>query len=113
MPRGGARKGAGRKRTADTPEGKLRRDLALKALKEGTTPLEVILEAMKDAYETDGARAALPYAKEAAPYVHPKLSNVDTSLRGVLEHYTAQPIPVAERNTDGLDAASRPPERSN
>lgn len=100
MARGGSRKGAGRKKTADTPEGQLRRELAIKALKEGTTPLEVMLEAMKAAYEEGGAKAAMPFAKEAAPYIHPKLTSVDANVNGVIGQYAAQPIPVESRHSD-------------
>lgn len=102
MARGGKRKGAGRPKTADTPEGQLRRDLAIRALKEGTTPLEVMLEAMREAYEEGGASAAMPYAKEAAPYLHPKLSSVDAKVDGVIGQYAAQPIPVEQRDSDSL-----------
>lgn len=105
--RGGARKGAGRKKTADTPEGQLRRDLAIRALKEGTTPLEVMLEAMREAYTEGGAAAAMPYAKEAAPYLHPKLSSVDAKVDGVIGQYAAQPIPVESRDSDALASAAR------
>lgn len=105
--RGGARKGAGRKKTADTPEGKLRRELTLRALKEGTTPLEVMLEAMKEAYEEGGAKAAMPFAKEAAPYLHPKLANVENKVEGVLGTYAAQPIPVESRDSDAMESTTR------
>lgn len=100
MARGGVRSGAGRKKTADTPEGQLRRELAIKALKEGTTPLEVMLEAMREAYEEGGAKAAMPFAKEAAPYLHPKLTSVDANLNGAVGHYEAQPIPTEQRHSD-------------
>jgi hypothetical protein len=79
MPRGGKRPGAGRKRTKDTPAGKLNSALVQKVLKDGTTPLQVMMEAMKAAYETGGAVAAVPFAKECAPYVHPKLAATEHS----------------------------------
>ena len=72
----------------------------MKALEEGTTPLEVILEAMRDAYKEGGAQAAVPFAKEAAPYVHPRLSAVDAKVDGVIGQYAAQPIPVESRDSD-------------
>jgi hypothetical protein len=97
MPRGGKRAGAGRPRTKDTPAGKLNAELVLRALKEGTTPLDVMLEAMKEAYEEGGALKAMPYAKEAAPYMHPKLTSVDATLSGQVGQYQAQPVPVEER----------------
>lgn len=98
MARGGRREGAGRKKSADTPEGKLRRELAVRALTEGKTPLEVMLQAMREAYDQGGASAAFLYAKECAPFMHPKLSAVDAKLDGTLGTYEAQPIPVEERD---------------
>lgn len=100
MPRGGQREGAGRKKGAVNQATRERQEVALKALREGTTPLEIMLEAMKMAYEEGGAVAAMPYAKEAAPYVHPKLANVDSKVNATLEHYTAQPIPTEQRHSD-------------
>lgn len=98
MPRGGPRKGSGRPKSADTPEGKLRRELAIKALTEGRTPLEVMLEAMRDAYDSGGAAAAFIFAKECAPFMHPKLSAVEAKVDGTLGTYEAQPIPVEQRD---------------
>lgn len=80
MPRGGRRPGAGRKPGSVTPATRRRQEVALQALKEGTTPLEVLLEAMRSAYEKGGAMAAAPFAKEAAPYVHPKLSAIEAKV---------------------------------
>lgn len=102
MSRGGKRPGAGRKARKDTPAGKLQEEIKLQALKEGTTPLEVMLEGMREAYKTGGAKAAMPYAKEAAPYLHPKLASVEAKVDGVLGTYAAQPIPVEERHSDVL-----------
>jgi len=107
--RGGKRKGAGRPKSADTPIGKLRQELTMRALKEGTTPLEVMLEAMREAYEQGGAAAAMPYAKEAAPYLHPKLSSVDAKVDGVIGQYAAQPIPVEQRDSDSVASPAGTP----
>ena len=80
MPRGGARPGAGRRKGAAT---KRTRDIADKAAAEGTTPLEVMLGAMRALWEkaTEGktvaadiAKEAAAIAKDAAPYMHPKLT---------------------------------------
>src|SRR5207302_8270258 len=98
--RGGHRTGAGRKRGTVTAKTRRRQEVALRALEQGTTPLEVILEAMREAYRQQGAAAAVPYAKEAAPYVHPRLSAVDANIDGVIRQYAAQPIPVEERHSD-------------
>jgi methanogenic corrinoid protein MtbC1 len=83
--RGGKREGSGRKVGSAT---KKTREIANKALEEGITPLEVMLETMRTAYyaaddcENAEARSALlkiahDAAKDAAPYVHPKLAAVE------------------------------------
>lgn len=99
--RGGKRNGAGRPKTKDTPAGKLNAELVLRALREGTTPLDVMLEAMKEAYEKGGALLAMPYAKEAAPYMHPKLTSVDATLSGQIGQYQAVPVEEREQKPNG------------
>lgn len=74
--RGGARKGAGRKAGSAT---KKTREIADKAASEGITPLEVMLEAMNHfRAEGDMQKAAL-FARDAAPYIHPKLASMEMS----------------------------------
>jgi hypothetical protein len=73
--RGGRKKGTTNKAT------KKRRDIAEKALEQGKSPLEVLLEAMNDAYKTGGAAAAAAFAKDAAPYVHPKLATIAADVK--------------------------------
>lgn len=46
---------------------------------EGLTPLEVMLGAMRDAWSNGDKAAAANFAKDAAPYLHPRLSNVQHS----------------------------------
>lgn len=103
MARGGKRSGAGRKKGSKAPKTvtreKLTSEIALKALAANVTPLEVMIEAMHDAYKAGGAMVAAPFAKECAPYVHPKLSNIEANLGGSVGHYEAQPIAVEERNS--------------
>jgi len=109
MSRGGKRPGAGRKRTKDTPAGKLNSALVQKVLADGTTPLQVMLEAMKTVYEKGGAVAAVPYAKECAPYVHPKLAATEHS--GSIETQTAEMTDseLGVRIAFALALADRPP----
>lgn len=82
---GGKRKGAGRKAGSSTTK---TREIADKALAEGISPLEVMLAAMRDVYamaslesEQESRIALLSsaanFAKDAAPYVHPKLSAIE------------------------------------
>ncbi len=74
MAHGGHRKGAGRKQSALTTK---TRKIAEEAIADGLTPLEVMLTAMRthaDAMEWDEAAAI---AKDAAPYMHPRLAAIE------------------------------------
>jgi hypothetical protein len=84
MPRGGARKGAGRKAGTATVRS---RSVADKLLDQKLTPLQVLVEAMELAYEAGDMRAAANMAEKAAPYMHPRLSSVNaqTSLQGSMQ----------------------------
>ncbi len=74
MALGGKREGAGRKPgTANLKT----REIANKALQEGITPLEVMLAAMRKAYDAEDMKEAATFAKDAAPYVHPRLAAVE------------------------------------
>jgi hypothetical protein len=78
MARGGKRPGAGRKQGVANQR---TRRIADKAALEGILPLEVMLIAMRkhaDAEEWDEAAA---HAKDAAPYIHPKLAAVQHTGR--------------------------------
>lgn len=74
MARGGKRQGAGRKRGSATRK---TREIADKAAEEGVTPLEVMLDAMRELYERGEKVAASSLAKDAAPYCHPKLAAIE------------------------------------
>lgn len=80
---GGARKGAGRKKGSCTAK---TRELAEKAIESGMSPLEYLLEVMRDVGQDQKDR--IDAAKSAAPYIHPKLSAVqidgDMGLSGEL-----------------------------
>jgi hypothetical protein len=74
MPRGGRRPGQGR------PKGVLNKKsqaIAREAAERGITPLEVMLEAMQF-YHAQGDRdKAAAIAKDAAPYIHPRLAAIE------------------------------------
>lgn len=53
--------------------------LVAQATSDGISPLEVMLGAMREAWEKGDREAAANFAKDAAPYVHPKLANVQHS----------------------------------
>lgn len=82
---GGARPGAGRKKGTKSQK---TREIADKAAASGITPLEVMIEAMRHAYdqakiEKDPQKKsvymklAAEHAHDAAPYMHPRLQPVD------------------------------------
>ena len=74
---GGARPGSGRKPgTAN----RRTREIADKAIKGGLTPLEYMLQVVRDEKEDRSVR--LDAAKGAAPYIHPKLCNVEANVKG-------------------------------
>jgi len=74
MPRGGKREGAGRKAGAVTTR---TREIADKAASEGLTPLEYMLQVLRDEAASKDDR--MWAAEKAAPFVHPKLAAVDHS----------------------------------
>jgi hypothetical protein len=76
---GGPRPGAGRPRGSAN---KKTQEIAAQAMAEGITPLEVMLKAMRMAWENSNISDAVEMAAKAAPYVHPRLQAVDTKLSG-------------------------------
>jgi len=86
MARGGSRKGAGRKLGSATTK---TREIADRASKSGVVPLEVMLDAMRFFHGKAGEpnatadiamtnyRLAADIAKDAAPYMHPKLASIE------------------------------------
>lgn len=78
MPRGGSREGAGRKPGSVNRK---TREIAEKAIAEGVTPLEVMVQAMREAFKTGGALAAFQYAEKVAPFMHPRLQAVSARVR--------------------------------
>lgn len=75
MARGGKRAGAGRKKGQVSQETAERKSIAAKALAEGLTPLDYMLRILRDEGQEQSARFAA--AKEAAPYLHPRLAAVE------------------------------------
>lgn len=123
--RGGPRKGAGRKPGATT---KKTREIADKAAEQGITPLEVMLDNMRFAHcEASGLVAKLlenpevtpddfnsfkellrfrgmaqEAAKDAAPYIHPRLSAVEMNAKVTTRSLDEE---LAELNAIEPDAA--------
>ena len=74
MTHGGKRTGAGRKKGSKTARVQ---EIAAEAKAAGITPLEVMLGAMRQAWDGNDKDAAARFAKDAAPYVHPRLAAVE------------------------------------
>ena len=77
MPRGGARPGAGR------PTGQRDRfaqQSIRRVVDEGTTPLDFMLSVLRDEKKPEAVR--MDAAKAAAPYVHPRLANIEATHKG-------------------------------
>lgn len=72
--RGGARAGAGRPKGAAT---KRTREIADAAAASGITPLEFMLNVMRN--EANELPMRVDAAKSAAPYIHPRLAAVEHS----------------------------------
>jgi hypothetical protein len=93
--RGGARPGAGR------PPGSMNHrsaEIARQATEAGITPIEVMLSAMRDLWEegtSEGKREAARIAKDAAPYVHPRLSSIDQTVREATRFVIRAPEPCS------------------
>ena len=77
---GGARKGAGRKPGSVTTKTRAIADRQT----EGITPLEVMLKAMRK-HDSDGdIDGAATFARDAAPYMHARLSAVESKHSGAI-----------------------------
>ena len=85
MARGGSRAGAGRKAGSANVR---TREIADKAAADGITPLEYLLSLLRKPYPKDAdANTLAQYdamkldaAKAAAPYIHPRLANIDKAV---------------------------------
>ena len=92
---GGARPGAGR------PSGSKNQrsaEVARQATEAGLTPIEVMLSAMRELWEegtSESKREAARIAKDAAPYVHPRLASIDQTVREAARFVIQAPEPCS------------------
>lgn len=86
MALGGKRPGAGRKKGGISQKTRLRHELTKKAVAAGLTPMEFMLQQMRD--PTNDMALRMDAAKAVAPYIHPKLATVEHkgSLDGEITH---------------------------
>jgi hypothetical protein len=73
MASGGRRPGAGRPKGSVT---KKTQDIAAQALADGVSPLEVMLIAMRRSFDQGDFAGAAAFAKDAAPFCHPRFNAV-------------------------------------
>ena len=76
MARGGSRSGAGRPKGAHN---KASDERQAKIAAAGETPLDVMIEAMRAHRDAGDLDKAADRAKDAAPYVHPRLTAVEAT----------------------------------
>lgn len=109
--RGGKRPGAGRKKGSVSKETMLRKQIAEQALASGISPLDVLLTAMRFAWDKGDHKDAASYAKEAAPYVHPRLASSNVSVndkRNIADLSTAELAAILDEERGSREGADAP-----
>lgn len=104
MASGGKRPGAGRRKGSLT---KKTVEIATRAAEEGITPLEFLLDAMRDEGQQFDKR--LDAAKAAAPYMHARLSNIEhkTDPNAVVGFALISAVPRTDADTNDDKPAPR------
>ena len=105
--RGGARPSAGR-----PPGSKNQRsaEVARQATEAGITPIEVMLCAMRELWEegtSTSKREAARIAKDAAPYVHPRIASIDQTVTGARRFVIRAPEPCSVEEWEANVRAGR------
>lgn len=91
---GGRRDGAGRKVGSAS---KRTREIANKAAAEGITPLEVMLQTMRDAWDSEDRKTATEMAIAAAPYIHPRLAATEMKVDGEYRQRVISDKPMSDQ----------------
>lgn len=99
MARGGKREGAGRPAGAVT---KRSREVADKASAEGLTPLEYMLDVLRN--DQADPKDRMWAAEKAAPYIHPKLASVEHTGDPDKPFHMVQRIELVALTTDDDDS---------
>lgn len=108
--RGGRREGAGRKKGSTTKATVYRQEMLAKAAAEGISPLEVIMTAMRAAWDAGNTDKAVEHAIAAAPYMHPRLAATQHS--GDKDNPLAVAIASSVPRDDADDDDQRHPAQS-
>ena len=77
MTRGGKRQGAGRKIGAVTKKSSV---VANELSQSGIMPLEILVTSMRTAWTSGDTALACSLARDAAPYMHPRIAPKDTPV---------------------------------
>lgn len=80
MAKGGARKGAGRKKGGITKATMYRQEMYARAAADGISPLDVMITTMRKAWAANNIPEAMQAAVHAAPYMHPRLQATAVTL---------------------------------
>lgn len=106
--KGGKRAGAGRPKGA---LGRKTRKIAEKAAETGVTPLEFMLEIMRDEQQDIKLRAEM--AKSAAPFMHPRLESIAVTGKdgGPIETKDVSNLELARRVAFLLTVGARETEK--
>jgi hypothetical protein len=107
FPKGVKPPGSGRK-----PGSRNKRNLEIEraVAATGKTPLEVMLEAMRSYYEAGDFDKAVAFAKDAAPYVHPRMAAIEVGGKPgapPIETREVSHVELARRITFILGQAAR------
>ncbi|MFE1598203.1 hypothetical protein [Methylobacterium sp. ID0610] len=105
MAHGGRRAGAGRKKGSVT---RRTQEIVAKASAEGISPLEVMLTAMRRHVGANRWDDAAALAKDAAPYMHPRLQAVAHTGPNNGPILTADLTKASDEQLDALEALLGP-----
>lgn len=100
MDHGGKRNGSGRKPGSATRK---TREVADRAAEQGITPLQVMIEAMREHYDAGRLNEAAAIAKDAAPYMHPRLSS--SQIQAKVESEVSQVVEFIVTSREQADQA--------
>lgn len=100
MAHGGKRPGSGRKRGGVNQK---TREIAERAIAQGITPLEVMLAAMRTHYDAKRFDEAASIAKDAAPYMHPRLNS--TQIKAEVETESTHVVEFVVTTREQADQA--------
>jgi hypothetical protein len=102
--------GAGRKKGSRASKTKARLALVERLSAGALTPLDVVLAAMEDALSRGDMPAAAAFAKDAAPYMHPRLQAVMHTQQPSGKSDLQELLEELEGMSRGLPNQQRPPD---